>query len=420
MLDKQPLESGKLLSVEHDLWPAMQHTVRHVFCCALSSHFVPSPPGGGMFELFGLDFMVDAVGRLVLIEVNTQPALGRHGHVLTSMIPRMLEETLQKAVDPFFPPPPGADTPEPLDRFERVDVPPPPLTRPSAAQSALVAGSSAGASAIASAAGSSSPPLRTAPGYSIGPPGGPPKASPRLGRPTADRPREWPTAPAPMVERRHDKERAAKQAAAMRECGTACAGFVSVGGSSAGSADAGAGEGLAAATSVMGGSLAAERRRDGTPPAVDLGPVEHRRGSEAEAAHASARAHRDRKLPEGVVRLAEAEAVSDAPRFAGPTAKRLPVLPLAGGQPVARRLTNSRPRVWAHVERVGEPHHQPPLVPLVQSLWAASAAGPPVADTVAAGAMGGRGPSRSPYAQSRSSSMGGSLKDLVTALCPAN
>ena len=31
------------------------------------------------FELFGLDFMIDATGRLLLIEVNSQPALCRHG-----------------------------------------------------------------------------------------------------------------------------------------------------------------------------------------------------------------------------------------------------------------------------------------------------------------------------------------------------
>ena len=129
IFDGQPLEeSGKILSVQDDLWPAMKATVQQVFSCA-SQLFTPAPPGGGMFELFGLDFMIDASGKALLIEVNTQPALGRHGHVLQEMIPRMLEETIQKAVDPIFPPPADATPPELLDRFELVDIPSPPLVR---------------------------------------------------------------------------------------------------------------------------------------------------------------------------------------------------------------------------------------------------------------------------------------------------
>lgn len=133
VLDDQPLDDGRVLSVEDDLWPAMQATVQQVFCCALTQHFAPAPPGGGMFELFGLDFMVEASkGQVLLIEVNTQPALGRHGHVLQQMIPQLLEETMQKAVDPIFPPPADATPPAPLDRFELVSVPPSPTMRSSA------------------------------------------------------------------------------------------------------------------------------------------------------------------------------------------------------------------------------------------------------------------------------------------------
>lgn len=104
VLKQNPLANGKVLTVEDDLWPAMRLTVSHIFRCALSS-FAAAPPGGAMFELFGLDFMVDDTGRLLLIEVNTQPALGRHGHVLQDLMPRMMEEVVQKAIDPLFPPP---------------------------------------------------------------------------------------------------------------------------------------------------------------------------------------------------------------------------------------------------------------------------------------------------------------------------
>lgn len=87
MLDAQPLENGRTLHVDSDIWPAMRSIVSHVFRCALS-HLSGAPYGGGMFELFGLDFMVDADGRVLLIEVNAGPAMGRNGHVLTEMLPR--------------------------------------------------------------------------------------------------------------------------------------------------------------------------------------------------------------------------------------------------------------------------------------------------------------------------------------------
>jgi len=55
--------------------------------------------------------------------VNTGPALCRHGKVLDEMLPRMIEETFQKAVDPLFPPPPDATPPKLFDRFELIDMP---------------------------------------------------------------------------------------------------------------------------------------------------------------------------------------------------------------------------------------------------------------------------------------------------------
>lgn len=41
--------------------------------------------------------------QVSLIEVNSCPALGMHGAVLHGLLPNMLEEVLQRAVDPFFP-----------------------------------------------------------------------------------------------------------------------------------------------------------------------------------------------------------------------------------------------------------------------------------------------------------------------------
>jgi hypothetical protein len=61
---------------------------------------------------------------VVLIEVNTSPALFRAGKYLSDLLPRVVEEVVQKCVDPVMPPPPGGGhaLPEPLDGFERMEL----------------------------------------------------------------------------------------------------------------------------------------------------------------------------------------------------------------------------------------------------------------------------------------------------------
>ena len=93
ILDAQPLADGRTLKVEEDIWPQMRTTVQHVFSCALSQHFSPAPPGGGMFELFGLDFMLDAEGHALLIEVGASPRLALPPlafHVLALTVPTLV------------------------------------------------------------------------------------------------------------------------------------------------------------------------------------------------------------------------------------------------------------------------------------------------------------------------------------------
>lgn len=45
--------------------------------------------------------------QVYLIEVNTCPALACHGAVLEDLLPRVMEEVVQKAIDPLFPPSAG-------------------------------------------------------------------------------------------------------------------------------------------------------------------------------------------------------------------------------------------------------------------------------------------------------------------------
>lgn len=62
--------------------------------------------------------------QVYLIEVNTCPALQRHGQVLKDMLPFVMEEIVQKAVDPFYPPEDSSELPEPLNNFELLDLTP--------------------------------------------------------------------------------------------------------------------------------------------------------------------------------------------------------------------------------------------------------------------------------------------------------
>ena len=137
LLDARPLPDGTTLSVQRDLWPRMRTIVSHTFACVIPL-FASAPSRGRSFELYGLDFMVTDEGAVQLIEANTSPALFQRGAYLTEMLPRLIEETFQKAIDSVHPPPPSLPAealPQPLDRFELVEVPSPlqPAVQPSRA-----------------------------------------------------------------------------------------------------------------------------------------------------------------------------------------------------------------------------------------------------------------------------------------------
>jgi hypothetical protein len=57
------------------------------------------------FEIFGLDFMIDASLDVWLIEVNTNPCLELSCPLLSSLIPKMVENTLEMTLDCVYPPP---------------------------------------------------------------------------------------------------------------------------------------------------------------------------------------------------------------------------------------------------------------------------------------------------------------------------
>lgn len=62
-------------------------------------HFQPLPQA---FELYGVDFMVDAAGKAWLLEVNAYPDFRQTGEELRGVVEGLMEETVEVAVKPFF------------------------------------------------------------------------------------------------------------------------------------------------------------------------------------------------------------------------------------------------------------------------------------------------------------------------------
>ena len=62
-------------------------------------HFQPLP---NAFELFGLDFLVDAEGTAFLLEVNAFPDFKQTGEELKDLVRGLFEEVVDVAIKPFF------------------------------------------------------------------------------------------------------------------------------------------------------------------------------------------------------------------------------------------------------------------------------------------------------------------------------
>ncbi|KAM0689081.1 hypothetical protein Q7P36_011158 [Cladosporium allicinum] len=66
---------------------------------SMSIHFQPLP---NSFELFGLDFMVDAEGTTWLMEVNAFPDFAQTGGELQDLVKDLMEDVVDVAIKPFF------------------------------------------------------------------------------------------------------------------------------------------------------------------------------------------------------------------------------------------------------------------------------------------------------------------------------
>lgn len=59
-----------------------------------------------VFEIFGLDFIIDEKFKVWLIEINTNPCIQTTSSmVMEKIIPKMVDEAFKLSVDIAFPPP---------------------------------------------------------------------------------------------------------------------------------------------------------------------------------------------------------------------------------------------------------------------------------------------------------------------------
>ena len=140
-LERPEPDRSRRIDFANDVWPEIER----VTACALGATLgcgTPRDGGdhdarrsrnlaqpGATFEVFGLDFMLARDGSPALIEINTSPALFRHGEVLRTTLPKMMEEVCRLTLDCVFPAPPGHERvasagsrPEPPRRFRKLDV----------------------------------------------------------------------------------------------------------------------------------------------------------------------------------------------------------------------------------------------------------------------------------------------------------
>jgi tubulin--tyrosine ligase len=78
---------------------AITHEVFAAAARGMMVHFQPIP---GAFEIFGLDFLVDAEGTTWLLEVNAFPDFKQTGDDLEEVIQGLFEGVVEVAIKPFF------------------------------------------------------------------------------------------------------------------------------------------------------------------------------------------------------------------------------------------------------------------------------------------------------------------------------
>lgn len=88
---------------EATIIPKMKEVALHSI--RASHQLVRGSANRPVFEVFGLDFMIDEGFQPWLIEINTNPCIETSCLVLEKVIPKMLDDAFKLTIDVLFPPP---------------------------------------------------------------------------------------------------------------------------------------------------------------------------------------------------------------------------------------------------------------------------------------------------------------------------
>jgi tubulin--tyrosine ligase len=88
---------------KHDVWEQISAVVGEVFEAAAREQLVHFQTLPNAFEIFGVDFLVDAELNVWLLELNAYPDFKQTGDGLRDVvIGGLFEEVVKVAVEPFF------------------------------------------------------------------------------------------------------------------------------------------------------------------------------------------------------------------------------------------------------------------------------------------------------------------------------
>lgn len=111
-LDKYCL-NNTTFNFYQEILPEMKKAARDI-AHAVGDRRLVGAGRGASFEVFGLDFLVDSMGKPWLCEVNTNPSLEICCSLLSRIIPELLENTFRLVADILLPP---RKTPEYAQNF---------------------------------------------------------------------------------------------------------------------------------------------------------------------------------------------------------------------------------------------------------------------------------------------------------------
>jgi len=86
--------------VKNDLWDKFIELIK--LSCNSVKNKINLNDRKHCFEIFGYDFIMDALFNVFLLEVNTNPGLEISSPIISKLVPRMIDDSLRLTIDKIF------------------------------------------------------------------------------------------------------------------------------------------------------------------------------------------------------------------------------------------------------------------------------------------------------------------------------